>query len=140
MKLQKAARFGLYAVLELARDPQRHLSVGEIADKYSVSTNHLAKVLRILGRAGFVESVRGAGGGYRFVGNPRRVTLLDIIKLFEDVGTSLSNRPEPGDDTDIGRGLRVVLTEIDEISLATLKSITLTTLVSLAARGKRAIG
>ncbi len=138
MKLQKAARFGLYAALELARDPRRHLSVGEIADKYSISTNHLAKILRILGRAGFVESVRGAGGGYRFVGNPRRVTLLDIIKLFEDVGTSLSNRPESGDDTDIGRGLRVVLTEIDEISLATLKSITLTTLVSLAARGRKA--
>jgi len=54
--------------------------------------------------------------------------------LFEDVGTSLSNRPEPGDKTGIGRGLRAVLGEIDEISLATLKSISLTTLVALSSR------
>jgi Rrf2 family protein len=134
VKLQKATRFGLYAVLELARDPDRHLSAGDIAEKYGISTNHLAKVLRILGRAGLVESVRGAGGGYHFAGNPRRVTLLDVIRLFEDVGASGSRRREPGDDTDVGNGMRVVLAEIDDIALATLRSITLTTLLDLIRR------
>lgn len=136
MKLQKATRFGLYAVLELARDPDRHLSAGDIAAKYDISTNHLAKVLRILGRAGMVESVRGAGGGYHFAGNPRRITLLDVIRLFEDIGAGASRRREPGDDTDVGHGLRVVLAEIDDIALATLRSITLTTLLDLARRQK----
>ncbi|MBX6370252.1 MAG: Rrf2 family transcriptional regulator, partial [Rhodospirillales bacterium] len=65
MRLQKATRFGLYAVLELALDPTRQLSAAEIAAKYGISSNHLAKVLRDLGRAGLVDSVRGAGGGYR---------------------------------------------------------------------------
>ena len=75
MKLQKATQYGLYAVLELARDPSRQLSAIEIADKYGISSNHLAKVLRDLGRAGLVDAVRGAGGGYRFSSNSKRVTL-----------------------------------------------------------------
>ena len=49
MKLQKASRYGLYAVLELARDPGRQLSAADIAGIYDISTNHLAKVLRDLG-------------------------------------------------------------------------------------------
>lgn len=61
MKLQKATRCALYAVLELAADPQRQMSASEIADKYGISLNHLAKVLRSLGREGLVEAVRGAG-------------------------------------------------------------------------------
>ncbi len=137
MKLQMATRCGLYAVLELVRSPERHLSAADIAAKYGISLNHLAKVLRILGRAGLVESVRGAGGGYRFVGNPRRVTLYDVITLFEDVGTNLADRAEAGDDTDMGRGLRAVLVEIDETALATLRSVTLETLLSLARRLER---
>jgi Rrf2 family protein len=137
VKLQKATRFGLYAVLELARDPERHLSANEIAEKYDISTNHLAKVLRVLGRANLIESVRGAGGGYHFIGNARRVTLLDVIRLFEDVGGG-ARRREPGGDTQIGRGLRVVLAEIDDIALATLRSITLRTLLDLVQRQRAA--
>lgn len=138
MKLQKATRFGLYAVLELAREPERHLSANDIADKYGISTNHLAKVLRTLGRAGLVESVRGAGGGYRFTGNPRRVTLLDIIVLFEDVGPGTPRRGDVGERTDLGRALRTVLSEIDDIAQATLRSITISTLFALMDRKQRA--
>ncbi len=69
MRLHKATWCALYAVLELARDRERQVSAAEIAERYGISANHLAKVLRGLGRAGLVESVRGAGGGYRFAGN-----------------------------------------------------------------------
>jgi Rrf2 family protein len=140
MKLQKATRFGLYAVLELAREPERHLSANDIADKYGISTNHLAKVLRTLGRAGLVESVRGAGGGYRFTGSPRRVTLLDIITLFEDIGPGTPRRGDVGERTNLGRALRTVLSEIDDIAQATLRSITISTLFALMDRQQRASG
>ena len=85
MKLQKATKFALFAVLELARDTSRQLSATDIADLYGISTHHLAKVLRDLGRAGLVDSVRGVGGGYRFSANARRTTLMDVICIFEDV-------------------------------------------------------
>lgn len=128
MKLQKATLFGLYSVLELARDPSRQLSATDIAERYGISANHLAKVLRDLGRAGLVEAARGAGGGYRFVGNARRITLLDVVRVFEDFGEQTAAH-EPGADTDIGGALDLVLSEIDDIARATLGSVTLSTLL-----------
>lgn len=128
MKLQKATLFGLYSVLELARDPSRQLSATDIAERYGISANHLAKVLRDLGRAGLVEAARGAGGGYRFIGNARRTTLLDVVRVFEDFGEEKASG-EPGGDTDIGAALDLVLSEIDDIARATLGSVTLNTLL-----------
>lgn len=128
MKLQKATKCALFAVLELAGNSEHQLSATDIAEKYGISANHLAKVLRDLGRAGMVESVRGAGGGYRFSGNSKRTTLYDLIQLFEDVGPSEDSREE-GDTTEIGQALGRVLSEIDEIAKATLKSITIATLL-----------
>ena len=89
MKLQKASMFALYAVLELASDPERQLSTTDIADKYGISTHHLAKILRTLVRSGLVQAVRGAGGGYRFSGVVNRTTLLDVIELFESLESDL---------------------------------------------------
>lgn len=132
MKLQMATRLGLYAALELARDPARQLSATDLSERFAVSTNHLAKVLRELGRAGLVEAERGAGGGYRFCGNPRRTTLMDIVALFEEMPGDRA--AEPGDGTDIGRALGRVLAEVDEIAEATLRSVTLETLLKHAHR------
>lgn len=134
MKLHKATRCALYAILELASRPGEQLSAADIANTYEISVNHLAKVLRDLGRAGLVESVRGAGGGYRFSANAKRATLFDIIKIFEDTGADSVTTPEPGDSTAIGQALCMVLQEIDAISLATLRSITIDTLLKIRDR------
>ena len=127
MKLQTGTRLGLYAVLELARDPERTLSAADLAERFGVSAHHMAKVLRTLGTAGLVKGGRGATGGYRFTGNRRRTTLMDIVALFEPAPGS---RPEEaGEATDIGGALLLVLTEIDEIAEATLRSISLETML-----------
>jgi Rrf2 family protein len=127
VKLQPGTRLGLYAVLELARDPERTLSAADLAARFGVSSHHLAKVLRTLATAGLVRGGRGAAGGYRFTGNRRRTTLMDIVALFEPAPGS---RPaEPGEDTDIGSALQRVLLEIDEIAEATLRSISIETML-----------
>ena len=128
MKLQTATRLGLYAALELARDPDRTLSAADLAERFGVSAHHLAKVLRTLSTAGLVRGGRGATGGYRFTGNRRRVTLMDIVALFEPAPGRRA--PEPGGDTEIGKGLQRVLDEIDEIAEATLRSISLETMLN----------
>ena len=131
MKLQIATRIALYAILDLASDPARQLSAADIAERFGISGNHLSKVLRTLGRAGMVEALRGAGGGYRFHGNAKRVTLLDVIRLFEDVEPNGQELRDPGAATPEGRALRVVLDEIDDTARATLSSITLATMMKL---------
>jgi len=137
MKLQKNTSLALVSVLEAAANPDRQVAAAEIAEKYDVSPHHLAKVLRELGRAGIMESARGVGGGYRFTGNARRLTLMDLIELFED----LSGRA--GDEERIAataedRALGRVLAEIDEIARATFRSITIDTMLKLVERERHA--
>jgi Rrf2 family protein len=138
MKLQKNTSLALYSVLEFAADPTRHVSAAEIAAKYGVSAHHLAKVLAGLARAGIVESVRGVGGGYRFVGNARRLTLLDVIQTFEDPWMPDGARRETGEQTPVGQALGAILSEIDQTTRATFASITLATMLSLIERQQRA--
>jgi Rrf2 family protein len=133
MKLQKATQFALYAAIELALDPERQISAAEIAGKYGISLNHLAKVLRDLGRAGLVESVRGVGGGYKFSGNAKRTTLLDLIELFEDISAETGGARRNGGNA-VGTTLHGILNELEENARATLDSITLETLVGQVRR------
>lgn len=131
MRLQRATRLAIYAVLELAANPGRPLSSGEIAEKYGVSAHHLTKVLPVLAREGLVEATRGVGGGYRFVANPKRTTLYDVITLFEEfVGNT---PPEPGGETPAGRALDQIQSEIDGITTATLASVTISTMLKMVA-------
>lgn len=133
MRLQVNTMLALYSVIEFAGDPQRHIPAAEIAEKYSVSPHHLAKVLAELARAGIVESVRGVGGGYRFSANARRLTLMDVIHLFEDFAPT-SQRRDAGQPTPADQALDAVLSEIDEIAKATFSSITLATMLQLVVK------
>ena len=137
MKLQKNTLFGVYAILEIAARPGEQVSSAEIARRYRISPHHVAKVLRTLGRARLVESARGQGGGYRFAGNAKRLTLMDVIHLFEDTSAPTRTLGGAGARTGIERGLGMVLTEIDEIAKATFASITLASMLKLLERRKR---
>ena len=135
MRLQKNTLLAIHSVLEFAAQPARQLSVTEIAASLKASPHHLAKVLRVLGRAGLVESMRGARGGYRLVANAKRVTLMDVIGVFEDIGADAprgrrARRPAE-------RALEQVLAEIDQTARATFGSVTLDTMLKLTARHGR---
>ena len=92
--------------------------------------------MHVMGRAGLVRSVRGAGGGYQFAGNARRTTLLDVAQLFEELS---SVEPDSGtaDTMPEEEALREVLHEIDDIARATLGSITIATMRKLVDRRPR---
>ncbi len=133
MKLQISTQLAIFAVLELAAREGCKLSVAEIGEKFGVSSHHLAKVMHVMGRAGLIRSVRGAGGGYQFAGNARRTTLLDVAQLFEDLN-SVEQNTGAVHATPEGQALHEVLNEIDDIALATLGSITIATMRKLVDR------
>ena len=144
MKLQQNTLLALASALEFAAQPERQFTVGEVAARYRVSAHHLAKVLRALGRAGVLEAVRGARGGYRFAANAKRLTLLDVIELFEEIGavrrpsTRATRRSEGAAGAgEIEAALAVVFAEIDELARATFRSITLQTMLGLIERRRR---
>jgi Rrf2 family protein len=128
VKLNKGSLFALFAILELASDSGRQLSTTDIAEKYGISSHHLAKVMRNLVHAGLVQAVRGVGGGYRFAGNVNRTTLLDVIQLFETLESELdvpNHWSKAGDP--IVAELRSITGEIDDLTKAVLDTITLET-------------
>lgn len=133
MRLQVSTRLAIFAVLELTAREGRQLSVAEIGEKYGVSSHHLAKVMHVLGRAGLVRSVRGAGGGYQFAGNARRTTLLDVAQLFEDLSAA-EQGAAAGDGTREEQTLSDILGEVDDVARATLGSITIATMRKLVDR------
>ena len=134
MKLQKNTLLALTSVLAAAAQPGLALSAGEIARRHGASAHHLAKVLHTLTRAGVLASTRGVGGGYRFAGNARRLTLMDVIELFEPV--EAASRPSARRRARGGaeEAVAVVLSEIDAMAGATLRSITIATMLKIAAR------
>ena len=134
MKLQQSTLLGLYSVLELAKADGDQLSANEIAEKFDVSINHLAKVLRILVKASLLQAVRGAGGGYRFTGNIKRTTLMDVIELFEPVSIEGFERRDQPHETDVETVLSIALVEISEMMQATLRSITIRTMLKIMER------
>ena len=135
MKLNKASLFALIAVLELASDTEQQLSTTDIAERHGISTQHLAKVMRNLVHEGLVQAVRGAGGGYRFSGNVKRTTLLDVIQLFETLESEL-DVPNHWDQNgnQIITELQSITNEIDELTKAVLDTITLATLLKNSQR------
>lgn len=84
MTLGISARYALYAVLELARstasDP---VSVSSIAQRHRISETALAKVFQRLVRSGLVVGMRGPRGGYLLARPASRITVLDVMSVFE---------------------------------------------------------
>ena len=131
MKLQISTQIAIFAVVELAARRDQ-LSVADIGKKFEISNHHLAKVMNVLGRAGLVRSTRGAGGGYQFIGNAKRTTLLDVVQLFEELSSERGSTT--ADTTAEGQALGAILAEIDDIARATLGSITIATMQKLVER------
>jgi len=139
MKLNKASFFALIAVLELASDPTKQISTTDIADKYGISTHHLAKVMRNLVHHGLAQAVRGVGGGYTFSGNLKRTTLLDIIQKFESL-ESVMDMPQNVlvEEGPIITELHCIINEIDNLTRVVLDTITLETALKNAMQHKMA--
>lgn len=67
----------------LAARTDRLCSVREIADHYGVSYNHLVKVVHRLSQLGYVQSVKGKGGGIKLAKDAMTLRLGDLIKALE---------------------------------------------------------
>jgi Rrf2 family protein len=78
--ITREADYAVRCVLYLARHPSKVSNVKEITEPMQVPQSFLAKILQRLVKAGIVQSVRGAGGGFRLAKKPEDITLYDVIK------------------------------------------------------------
>ena len=136
MKLQQATRYAIWAVIELASRPNEPIRAQELAQTYHISQNHLIRILHALTKAKIVSSARGPGGGFSFRGDAKRLTLYDIICLFE-TGWPKEEEQDLKAGNALANELARVLHEIDRITSATLRSVTVRTIINNAHRGSK---
>ncbi|MEJ2378235.1 MAG: Rrf2 family transcriptional regulator [Pseudolabrys sp.] len=133
MKLQQATRYAIWAVIELASRPNEQIRAQELAQTFHISHNHLVRILHALAKAKIVSSARGPGGGFSFCGDAKRLTLYDIICLFE-TGWPREEDQDLRPGNTLVSELARVLHEVDRITSATLRSVTVRTIIDSAQR------
>lgn len=82
----KLAQAGIAAVSYLAGVAAENRLAGsaEIAEARQLSRMLVAKILTLLSRAELVEGKPGPTGGYRLARPPAEISLLDVVKVFEN--------------------------------------------------------
>ncbi len=84
MKISTKGRYALRMMLDLALNEETgYIPIKEIAERQGISDKYLEQIISVLNRAGFVKSVRGAGGGYKLTKKPSEYTVRMILELTE---------------------------------------------------------
>lgn len=91
MKLTTRGHYSVKALLDLSLQPNYGpTSVKAIAQRQSIPPPYLEKLLIEMRRAGLVNSVRGAQGGYQLARSPARISLGQILEAVGETITPLS--------------------------------------------------
>ncbi|HVY89916.1 MAG TPA: Rrf2 family transcriptional regulator [Hyphomonadaceae bacterium] len=84
MKMSEGVEWTAHAcVLLAALPPGIGLPANALAEFHRLAPAYMAKHMQALARANVVESVRGAGGGYRLARPASEITLWDIVEAIE---------------------------------------------------------
>lgn len=83
LRISKLADYALLVMSQMAKTPGAVLSATELAEALHLNTPTISKVLKMLGDAQLVNSVRGAEGGYHLAREPHKITVAEIIKAIE---------------------------------------------------------
>lgn len=83
MRLTRYTDFSLRVLIYLAARPDGFGTVQSISDAYRISKNHLMKVVQALNQRGYVDTIRGKGGGMRLRLPPERINVGRVVRDME---------------------------------------------------------
>lgn len=84
MRLTLYTDYALRTLLYLGVHADRRVSIREVAEAYGISENHLVKVIHHLGRGGFVDTLRGRGGGLMLARPADQINVGDVVRHTEE--------------------------------------------------------
>ena len=83
MRITQYTDYALRVLIYLGLEDQKLSTIGEIAERYVISRSHLMKVVNQLVQEGFVEGVRGKGGGIRLAMPAEQIRIGDVVRKIE---------------------------------------------------------
>lgn len=85
MNLKKYTDFALRVLIHagLKRDGEL-VSIKEISEVFSISREHLRKIVYELNKKGLLETVRGRNGGVRLAKEPEEINVGMVVRHFEN--------------------------------------------------------
>ena len=97
MRLTRQTNYAIRILMYLAANPNRLSRLGEVARAYQAPEPFMFKILQPLVAAGFVETVRGRGGGIRLGREASKINLGEVVEVTEESFT-LAECFESGSD------------------------------------------
>ena len=133
MQLTLYTDYSLRVLVYLGLKTDELVTISEIAENYGISRNHLVKVVHNLSQTGFVDAIRGKGGGLRLARPAEQINIGDVVRHTEpnfNLVECFENTDSGGCPIDamckLKGGLRkahqAFMTVLDDISLADVLS------------------
>ena len=137
MNLSAKTEYACVALMELAaRYGSGELArIKDIADAHGIPSRFLVQILLQLKSAGYVESTRGAAGGYRLIKDPDDITLGEVMAVVD--GSSASVRSNIGRSTPTTATLLSAWQQACDVQQEVLHSLTFADLLE-ETRGRTA--
>jgi Rrf2 family nitric oxide-sensitive transcriptional repressor len=130
VQLTRYSDYSLRVLIYLALDPERLVTIEDIAQGYDISKAHLMKVVHQLGLRGYVETVRGRGGGLRLARRPEEIRVgevvrsteenMDLVECFDPASSQCAIEPVCGLRSVLHEALAAFLAVLDRYTLADL--------------------
>lgn len=131
MQLTRYSDYSLRVLIYLAIRPEYLATIEEISLAYDISRAHLMKVVHQLGRAGFLETVRGRGGGIQLARAPEEISVGAVLRHTDRMALAecFATAADPC-QIESACGLKAVLTEALDAFLGVMDHYTVADLIA----------
>jgi Rrf2 family nitric oxide-sensitive transcriptional repressor len=130
MQLTKHTDYALRVLMWLAQ--RERATIREIAEGNRISENHLMKIVHGLAKLGYIETLRGKGGGLKLARSPREIGIGEVVRHTEQTLHAVECLADGyGGDCRYTRACRLksILRDAQSAFLAKLDAYTLADLV-----------
>ena len=84
MKISTKGRYAIRVMIDLAEhNSGEYIPLMDIANRQEISEKYLEAIVAVLSKSGFLQSLRGKGGGYKLARSPESYTIGSILRLTE---------------------------------------------------------
>jgi len=84
MKFSTKGRYALRVIIDLAEhNTGKYIPLTDIAKRQEISEKYLESIVSVLSKNGFVDAMRGKGGGYRLTREPKDYLIGEILRVTE---------------------------------------------------------